>query len=213
MDGSDGTRAGQQPHNPRQIDWEEILRSMDASWLGVQSVTVPSKDITKAILKERARALAAQDEAESDKMGMLDVLLFVCSTEIYGIESRYLREVHSLVDLTPIPGVPRFILGVVILRGRIVTVVDLGKLFELPERGLAEHDQVIVIADGTREIGLLAETIIGIVRIESDALQSSLVTLSGIRQELLRGVTTDRTIILDSARILSEKTMIVRDEA
>jgi len=210
--GNGGTRSGREPHPPRRIDWEEIHRNMDASRVAVESTAVPSRETTKAVLKERARVLAARDEVESDEKGLFDVLLFVRSSETYGVESKYLREVHSLVDLTPIPGVPRFILGVVSLRGRIVSVVDLGKLFELPEQGLAEQDQVTVIADKAMEIGLLANSIIGTVTIKRDTLQTSFVMLTGIRREFLIGVTADQKIILDGARLLSEKTMIIRDE-
>lgn len=163
------------------------------------------------ILRERAQALARVPPPAAAET-ILEVLEFGLASERYAIERRYVQEVHPLRDLTPLPGTPAFILGIVNVRGRIVPVLDLKKFFELPERGLTDLHRTIIVRGHDLEIGLLADVIIGISGVPTESLQPSLPTLTGIRADYLRGVTDRRLVVLAIERILSDPKIIVHEE-
>jgi len=61
------------------------------------------------------------------------------------------------------------------------------------------------------EFGILADSIIGVRNILLSEIQTSLPTLTGIREEYLKGVTKEREIILDAGKLLSDKSIIVNE--
>lgn len=163
------------------------------------------------ILRARARLLARPPE-DAPAGALLDVLEFRLAQERYALETRYVREVCPLKDMTPLPRMPPFLLGVVNVRGRILPVLDLKKFFDLPEQGLTDLHRIILIEGGELEFGLLADATVGVRSIRIDSLQPSLPTLTGIRSEYLKGVTAERLVILDVSRILADPRILVHED-
>ncbi|MFA6504948.1 MAG: chemotaxis protein CheW [Treponemataceae bacterium] len=168
---------------------------------------------TRSILDSRALVLAREPEREAAAAECLSIVEFNLAYETYGIESSFIREVFPLKDFTPLPGAPSFVLGIVNLRGRILSVVDLKVFFGLPARGLGDLNKVIVIGRGLMEFGILADGIIGARTIPLNTVQPPIPTLTGIGAEYLKGVTAERVIILDAKRILEDENIVVRDDA
>jgi purine-binding chemotaxis protein CheW len=131
---------------------------------------------------------------------------------MYGVESLYVREVYPLKELTPLPCTPPFVLGIINVRGQILSVVDLRQFFDLPAQRLTDLNKVIVLHDGTMAFGILADAILGVRVIPPDGVQPSLPTLTGIRAAYLKGVTGERLVILDAAKLLTDKALIVFEE-
>lgn len=196
----------------KQIDWDEIHRRIDAVNAAIKNGWAPGPEERKRILKERAELLARETAKKVDGES-IEVVEFLLATEHYGIESRYIREVYPLKDYTPLPGVPPFVLGLLNVRGRIISVVDIKKFFDLPEKGISDLNKVIIIADDGMEFGILADTILGVQNIAVRDFASPLLTLTGIREEYLKGVTGKRLVVLDGARILADKHIVVHEEA
>ena len=164
------------------------------------------------ILKARAKALAREPD-RTDVIGeRVEVLEFLLAYERYGIESRFVREVYPLKALTPVPCTPAFVLGIINVRGRILSVIDIKKFFELPEQGLAELSQAVIIRDDVMEFAILADSIVGFRFVSTGDILPSLPTLTGIRQDYLKGVTRDRTVILDARKLMSEKALVVHED-
>lgn len=169
------------------------------------------KDNTTEILKARAKALAREPDGTDVSGGGIQVLEFVLSYERYGIESRFVREVYPLKALTPVPCTPAFVLGIINVRGRILSVIDIKKFFELPEQGLAELSQAVIVSNDAMEFGILADSIAGFRFVSTAGILPALPTLTGIRQDYLKGLTRDRVVILDARKLLSETTLVVNE--
>lgn len=161
------------------------------------------------ILRARAQALARPPEQPSTAESQLELLEFRLATERYAVETRYVNEVYPLKDLTPLPGSPPFLLGIVNVRGQILPVFDIKKFFDLPEEGLTDLHRIIVIKSHELELGLLADSVVDVRLIPEERLQPSLPTLTGIREDYLKGVTDERLIVLDVARMLQDPKIII----
>jgi purine-binding chemotaxis protein CheW len=166
----------------------------------------------RALLKKRAQILARVPKGEAEAVEVLEVVEFLLAYEKYGIESSYIREVYPLKDLTPLVCTPAFVLGIINVRGQILSVIDLKKFFDLPEKGLTDLNRVIIIRGENMEFGILADAILSIRLIPSSEIQPSLPTLIGIRADYLRGVTGDRLVVLNVTKILSDPRLIVHEE-
>ena len=163
------------------------------------------------ILRERAQALARPPEQENTGP-YLEVVEFRLARETYAVESAYVREVYPLKELTPLPCTPAFVLGIVNVRGKILSVVDLKEFFDLPEKGLTDLNRVIILHCGSMELGILADAIAGTRRVLLSQVQPSLPTLADVGEEYLKGVTAERLVILDAEKLLSDSRMVVHEE-
>jgi len=168
-------------------------------------------DDRQRILRARAQALA-QEPAVGVTEAVIEVVEFSLATERYGLETRYVREVFPFKELTPVPCTPAFYTGIVNVRGRMIAVVDLKTFFNLPASGLHDLHKVIILHAAEMDLGILADDVGGVRRVPVSQLQSSLPTLSGIGQAYVRGVTGDRLVVLDAARILGDPKIIVDEE-
>lgn len=165
----------------------------------------------KHILKARAQALAREPVAQAAG-ATIEVVEFSLASEHYGLETRHVREVFPFTELTPLPSAPAFYTGIVNVRGRIIAVLDLKPFFGLSTNGLHDLHKVIILHSTEMDVGILVDDVSGVRSVPVNQLQASLPTLSGIGQEYLRGVTGDRLVVLEAARILGDPKIIVQQE-
>ncbi|MGA2400781.1 MAG: chemotaxis protein CheW [Syntrophobacteraceae bacterium] len=194
------------------IDWNEIHERIAKTSVAIEKGFSPSPEDRQRILKARADALAREYEREKDAEHV-EIVEFMLANEHYGIESYYVSEVYPLKDYTPIPGVPPFVLGLLNVRGRIISVIDIKKFFDMPEKGISDLNSVLIIRDDKMEFGILADSILGVRKIAVERIQPSLPTLTGIRGEFLMGVTGERLAVLDARKLLADKNIIIHEEA
>jgi len=142
----------------------------------------------------------------------IEVVIFQLAYETYGIETAWVREVYPLKDLTPLPCTPGFVAGIVNVRGQVISVIDIKKFFDLPEKGLTDLNKVIILSNGVMEFGILADSVVEVKSIPLNKIQAGLPTLTGIREDYLRGITAERLVILDAAKLLTDSNIIVHEE-
>lgn len=164
------------------------------------------------ILKVRAQALAQAPEQDM-AVECIDVVTFLLAYETYGIETACVREVQPLKDLTPLPCTPPFVAGIVNVRGQVISVIDIKKFFGLPVKGLTDLNKIIILSDGVMEFGILADNVIDVRSIPLQQIQPPLPTLTGIREQYLRGITVENLIVLDADSLLTSRSIIVHEEA
>jgi len=196
----------------RHIDWSAIHGRLEAVNAAITRGSSPSPEERKRILKARADLLARQPGKGQDRE-TIEVVEFMLANERYGIESSYVREVYPLRDYTPLPCTPSFVLGLLNLRAQIISVIDIKKFFDMPEKGISDPNKVIIVSDGKMIFGILADVILDVRGIAVEDIQSSIPTLTGICEQFLRGVTRERTVILDAAKLLADKYIVVYEEA
>lgn len=193
------------------FDWAQVKRRMaDAAAVLERSVT-PVGEEKAAILKARAKALAREPQHQDHQVyEQLEVIEFVLAYERYALDVSYVREVHPLKEITALPGTPVFVAGIVNVRGQIVSVINLKRLFELPDKGLTDLNKVIILKDGQMEFGLLVDAMVGVHRLPLSEIQPPLPTITGARAGYVQGVTGQRVSVLDARKILSDPAILVR---
>lgn len=169
------------------------------------STTTPL-DQTVEILKKRADQLAIP--LKSYNYDFIEILVFNLSNEQYGIELQFVKEVYPYKELTPLPGTPSFMVGLINVRRKIFSLIDLKVFFSLPQDTQKEK-KAIILQNLDHEFALLTDEIKGVKKIPLTQIQPSLPTFTGIRQEFLKGVTTESLVILDGEKLLNSKQLIV----
>lgn len=167
----------------------------------------------RQILRARAQALARPPEISRTAEASLELLEFRLARERYALETRYVRGVHPLKNLTPLPSTPPFVLGIVNVRGRILPVFDIKKFFGLPESGLTDLHRIILVGGNDLELGLLADIGVSVLTMAVGSVKPPPPTLTGIGAQYLKGVTAERLVVLDIGRILADPGILVNQDA
>jgi purine-binding chemotaxis protein CheW len=195
---------------PSGIDWDLVYSRLEAYRTALERGVEPTPADRENILQRRAQALAREPQDVS--LEAIEVVEFLLAHESYAIASAYVREVYPLNAFTPLPCTPPFVLGITNIHGQILSVIDLKKFFDLPDGGLTDLNQIIVVHDAHMVFGLLADAIVGVRSIPLKDIQASLPTLTGIREAYFQGVTGEGLVLVDAGRLLADPKLIICEE-
>jgi len=171
-------------------------------------MTTPICDpATEAVLKRRAEQLARQPAA-ADTGDDIEVLVCRVGSERYAVDTASLRSVQWASGVAPVPCTPSYVLGIVSVRGEIVTLLDLGTMLSLRTAPEApeQYAALLLGLPGLRA-GLVVDEIVGVERVKVSSLQPSL-----SRREFARGVAPGQTVLLDLEQLLTSGRFDVLDE-
>lgn len=126
----------------------------------------------------------------------------------FGLDVRKVLEIACAQEITRVPLAPPVVRGLINMRGRIVTVLDLRRRLALPERA-SDHDAVHVIVDtDDGAVSLLADSVGDVVRVKESTFERPPETLPDAARDLIRGAykLTDRLLmILDLDKIVASE--------
>jgi len=126
-------------------------------------------------------------DAEEIKEDSIQIIVFRMGKEWYGVEVLKVREVVKLGKISYLPSVPDHILGIINLRGNILSVTDLKKIFVLPQTETTENTRLVIIKSGKLETGILADEVNDVIEIPKSKIDPSLATIEAGRAEYIQG--------------------------
>lgn len=201
------------PATGKARDWAALERRLQQAQAAAEHAWTLDAAETARILQQRASLLAREPVPAEEAAASFDVVEFLLAQERYAIAIEHVGEVHRLRDLTPLPNAPGFVLGIINLRGEMLSVIDIRRFFDLPQAGLSDLNKVIVLEAGEMSFGVLADAVEGVRRMMRAAILPVPPTLGGIREEYLLGVTAERVAVLDGGRLLGDDRLVVRETA
>lgn len=98
---------------------------------------------------------------------------FRLDSELYGINVLQVQEVLRFTDIVPVPGAPDFVIGIINLRGNVVTVIDTRKCFGLPPHQPDDATRIVIIESGKQVAGLLVDSVAEVVNIHANQVESA----------------------------------------
>lgn len=205
---------GQLERNPKKIAWEtarQLLHYIASEWNPVEEEDAE----TPAMLVRRARLLAKPPEEAAVSAKICRALLFALGGERYAVQAESVRAVTVLTHITPVPCTPGFYLGVVNVRGNVISAIDLRLLFGIlvgdAEREPGEGALVVVEGAGL-EISFLADEVLGVVDVPWSSLSLPSEALIGISPDYIAGTTAEGVILLDLEALFADDRLIVNEE-
>lgn len=132
---------------------------------------------------------------------------FSLGSENYAIPLLLVREVVSIPEITPIPKSPSHFLGIMNLRGEIISVVDLRKKLKI-EVKKDKEEVVVIVAIGEKNIGLIVDSINKVLAFSSDEVSEMPEVEGQVNTHFVSGVyrkENSLTILLDISKALEIK--------
>ncbi|MDR1036378.1 MAG: chemotaxis protein CheW [Deltaproteobacteria bacterium] len=142
----------------------------------------------------------------------LKFLSFELADEFYGLDILKIREINGMMDITSVPQTPRFMKGLINLRGKVIPVIDLRLKFGLPEEAYTERTSIIVIEfqtiHGPTQMGILVDKVSEVITINEADIEAAPDFGSRLRSEYIKGMAKTRNIVL----IILDIDLILTDE-
>jgi purine-binding chemotaxis protein CheW len=101
----------------------------------------------------------------------LHIVGFQVGRETYGVPITSLHEIVRVPEITAVPDAPDYLEGVINLRGKIVSVMDLRKRFGEKQALLKKQNRILVVEHGGRLAGLIVDSASEVLKIPSDAVE------------------------------------------
>jgi purine-binding chemotaxis protein CheW len=135
-------------------------------------------------------------------------LTFHLGKESYGIEIEYVTEIIVMQEITKVPDLPESMIGVVNLRGNVISVMNMRNRFHLESREIDDRTCIIVVNVEDIAIGLLVDTVNEVLNIPEAQIDPPPKTHSGIKSNYIMGmgkIENQVKILLDIEKILHEE--------
>lgn len=139
-------------------------------------------------------------------MGTRQLIVFTINAEEFGLDIERINSIEKMLDIFKIPNTPEYIEGLVNLRGKVHTVFNLRKRFNMPCPGFDENNKIIMTNTSASIVGIIVDEVKEIVRVEESDFEAAPKALSNLRQKFLGGIAKiDSRIImlLDLEKVLS----------
>ncbi|MFZ5952557.1 MAG: chemotaxis protein CheW [Candidatus Rifleibacteriota bacterium] len=149
-----------------------------------------------------------QDYDENEDLTSKLVATFIVDDRLYGLTTDLVREVVRIGEITPVHHAPDFIVGIMNLRGRIVTIIDLGKKIGLNQIEIGQHSRIFIAEWQQEQIGLLVDKVGEVVPFDEACLLPVPENLPAFQAVTLKGVFhSDKMLVglLSLDAILDEK--------
>ena len=126
-------------------------------------------------------------EKKEVKEKSLELVAFRIASEWYAVDIASVREVVTFDKITPLPSLPEHIAGIINLRGNIISVTDLRKLFGLGTEELTRKSRLVVVKAGTLETALLTDEVAEPLQVSATSIEATMTTMALDRADYLSG--------------------------
>lgn len=144
--------------------------------------------------------------AENVDDAVLQWVTFKLEGELYGINVIQVQEVLRVTEIAPVPGAPDYVLGIINLRGNVVTVIDTRRRFMLSEREIDDNTRIVIIEVMGQIVGLLVDGVAEVVYLRESEVESAPDVGNDESSKYIQGVVSRETgllIMVDVNKLLS----------
>jgi purine-binding chemotaxis protein CheW len=131
---------------------------------------------------------------------------FRLAEEIYGINVMQVQEVLRMTEIAPVPGAPSSVIGIINLRGNVVTVLDTRELFGLMREDVTEQTRIMIVECNKVIVGLLVDSVAEVVNLQNTDIDSAPNIGNEENSKYIQGVYSKNgeiLILVDLNRLLS----------
>ncbi len=215
-----GTHVGNRGAAEHRLDWSEIQARIARAGAALEGLEVTPREVLQQTWDRRAAELARVSAVE-DAGERVDLVIVRLSQETYALPVDNITMIRPVGRLTRVPRVPEWVAGMINVRGRVLSAVDLQRFLGLPATsgkpaGAAEPRDLVVVETPQMDVALLVDDVLAVEAIAASRIQHAMALAHGLRPEYVRGVTEyaggGLAVVLDLAAILADPQLVVHEE-
>ncbi|MBE7213896.1 chemotaxis protein CheW [Shewanella benthica] len=139
---------------------------------------------------------------------VLQWVTFRLDNETYGINVMQVQEVLRYTEIAPVPGAPHYVLGIINLRGNVVTVIDTRSRFGLAASDVDDSTRIVIIEAEKQVIGILVDSVAEVVYLRGSEIDSAPNVGTEESAKFIQGVSNrenELLILVDLDKLLSDE--------
>jgi purine-binding chemotaxis protein CheW len=191
------------------LDWESVRERLGRASEALTFSERDSEQHDAITMQARIRNLARVPQERIQDNDQLEVLTFQLGGESYALEAKYVHEIMAVPELALVPGTSDFLVGVINLRGEVLAIFDLHRLFGLPIRETRQTSRLIVLGETNPQFGFIADAVEQVMRLEISALTSGIASSGIAADNIVQGLSTNALIMLDGRALLMDGRLMV----
>jgi purine-binding chemotaxis protein CheW len=133
---------------------------------------------------------------------------FRLADEIYGINVMQVQEVLRVSEIAPVPGAPHYVLGIINLRGNVVTVIDTRIRLGLATTEVTDATRIVIIEGAKHVVGILVDCVAEVVDLPMSQVESAPNVGSDESAKYIQGVASpdgELLILVDLNKLLTDE--------
>ncbi|HHH47584.1 MAG TPA: chemotaxis protein CheW [Gammaproteobacteria bacterium] len=133
---------------------------------------------------------------------------FRLENEKYGINVMQVQEVLRVSEIAPVPGAPDYVLGIINLRGNVVTVIDTRKRFGLTPKEMDDATRIVIIESDEQVVGILVDSVAEVVDLRVSEMEAAPNVGTEESAKFIQGVAShddELLILVDLNRLLTDE--------
>ncbi len=140
-------------------------------------------------MRTRSRVSLVRRGAPVDRGPRTEYLAFRLGDDVYAGPVSLIREILKPPPLTPVPRAPSSVMGIVSVRGQLVTVIDLRRRLRLTETGQTRRARVLLVNPNNVEtLGLYVDEVLQVYRLADDEIEHAAAALGGEVAPYISGI-------------------------
>lgn len=139
---------------------------------------------------------------------MIQLVTFKLEDETYGVNVMQVQEVLRVTEIAPVPGAPYFVLGIINLRGNVVTVIDTRSRFGLSTADLTDNSRIVIIEGEGQVVGILVDSVAEVVELRESQIDTAPNVGNEETARYIQGVYTREgslLIVVDINKLLTDE--------
>ncbi|MEG3768436.1 chemotaxis protein CheW [Alteromonas sp. 14N.309.X.WAT.G.H12] len=143
-----------------------------------------------------------------DNDEVLQWVTYRLGDETYGINVMQVQEVLRYTEIAPVPGAPDYVLGIINLRGNVVTVIDTRARFGLASTDVTDNTRIVIIESDEQVVGILVDSVAEVVYLKSSEIDSAPNVGTEESAKFIQGVSNrdgELLILVDLNKLLSDE--------
>lgn len=151
--------------------------------------------------------MSFDDIEETGNDPIIQLVTFRLHDETYGINVMHVQEVLRVSEIAPVPGAPDYILGIINLRGNVVTVIDTRSRFGLPEGEVTDSSRIVIIESDKQVVGILVDAVAEVVELRESQIDSAPNVGNEESSRYIQGIATMESgllIVVDLQKLLTD---------
>lgn len=150
--------------------------------------------------------MSQQDNVTNDPV--LQWVTYHLEGEVYGVNVMQVQEVLRITEIAPVPGAPDYVIGIINLRGNVVTVIDSRRRFGLMSKEPDDLSRIIIVEVNGNVIGMLVDSVAEVVYLRQSEIETAPNVGKNDSSQYIQGVSSSDDgllILVDVNRLLSEE--------
>lgn len=172
----------------RDLDLESFAKAFGHDAPRKQAETMDVDSAFLDLATEELYRHSYLDNKVTEEVELCELLSCMIANEQYGVNIHKIKEIIKMREITEVPRAPKFILGIITLRGRVIPIFDLRERLALEATAFSRSTKIVVVHHREELYGLIVDAVIDVARFPLAQIEATPQVMVGVEAKYIQGI-------------------------